>query len=88
MAWRKDADADPVGRGRGAPEPLPDVPPDGRVTPCCCMHLRKSLFCVVPEPEPEPEDPAELELQPATTIAAVSAIVLSAVERARDRRIT
>lgn len=56
--------------------------------PCCCMHLRKSVFCVVPEPEPELEDPAELELQPATTIAAVSAIVLSAVERARDRRIT
>jgi hypothetical protein len=50
--------------------------------------LRKSVFCVVPEPEPEPEDPAELELQPATKITAVSAIALSAVERATDRRVT
>jgi hypothetical protein len=48
--------------------------------------LRKVLFCVVREPEPE--EPAELELQPATNITATSAIALTVVERARDRRIT
>ena len=92
MAWRKDADADPVGRGCGAPEPEPPPkpPPDGGVTPCCSRHLRKEVFCVVPEvvPEPAPDEPAELELQPATKITATSAIALSVVERARERRIT
>ena len=92
MAWRNEVDADPVGLGCGAPElePPPKPPPDGGVTPCCSRHLRKEVFCVVPEvvPEPEPDDPAELELQPATKITATSAVALSAVERARDRRIT
>jgi hypothetical protein len=90
MAWRKDDAADPLGRGRGAPEPPPKPPPDGGVTPCCSRHLRKELFCVLleVEPEPEPDDPPELELQPATKTTATSAIALSVVERARDRRIT
>jgi hypothetical protein len=90
MAFWKDVDADPVGRGCGAPEPPPKPLPDGAVTPCCSRHLRKAEFCVLPEvePEPEPDDPAELELQPATNITATSAIALSVVERARERRIT
>jgi hypothetical protein len=89
MAWRKDDDADPVGRGCGVPEPPPPKPPpDGGVTPCCSRHLRNEVFCVEPEPEPEPDDPAELELQPATKTTAVSAMALSVVERARDRSIT
>jgi hypothetical protein len=86
MAWRKDDDADPVGRGRGVPAPPPKPPPDGGVTPCCSRHfLKAEVFDVE---EPEPGDAGELEPQPATEITATSAIALTVVERVRDRRIT
>jgi hypothetical protein len=94
MAWMNDPWADPLGRGCGAPVPLPGGW-SGGVTPWRSRHCRKAELCDVPEPDddvPEPDDDV-LAPQPAAARAAVSTTAPSTPGRAAragrtwDRRV-